>query len=458
MPTRPETPAPAEPQAILQARQAIENAPHDAEAWHKLGWEHEARGQLEEAVTCYRRAVQLKPLADGSFNNLGNCLNALGRLDEAYAAWRTAIRLAPSCSTYYRNLVQSKALAADDPCFESLEAQIRQAARLPPNAQADLFFAYGQTLAEHGEHEFGFTQIQRANAVYRTTVNYDETTVLGVSAQLPRLFTPDVMREKRGLGDPSAMPVFVIGMPRSGTSLVEQILASHPQIWGVGERTDFDNALAWLLTTSRAQPTGAFSLEGLSEATPAQLRGLGANYLQRLAGTVPVRDEAPFERVVNKYQYNFIHAGLIHLAMPNARIIHVRRSPLETCLSIYSRWFHDVPFGYDLGELGRYYRAYDALMAHWRAVLPEGVMLELSYEELVADTEGEARRLLAHCGMEWDARCLEFYRTERAVTTASAAQVRKPIYRTSMRRWRPDLRVLRPLLEGLGPELAAKVQ
>ncbi|MFP6557527.1 sulfotransferase [Paraburkholderia sp. B3] len=454
----PENPAPVQAQAILQAKQAIANAPHDAEAWHKLGWEHEARGELEEAVTCYSRAVQFKPLADGSYNNLGNCLNALGHFDEAYAAWRTAIQLAPGCSMYYRNLVQSKALAPDDPCFESLEAQIRQAARLPASAQADLFFAYGQTLAEQGEHEFGFAQILRANAVYRPTFTYDENTVLSVSAQLPKLFTRDVMREKRGLGDPSEIPVFVIGMPRSGSTLVEQILASHPQIGGVGERTDFDNALSWLLSTSRAQPTGAFSLDKLSEATPAQLHGLGSNYLQRLAQAVHASGEAGPARVVNKYQYNFIHAGLIHLALPNARIIHVRRSPLDTCLSIYSRWFHDVPFGYDLGELGRYYRAYDTLMAHWRTVLPEDVMLEVSYEELVADTEGEARRLLAHCGMEWDARCLEFYRTKRSVTTASAAQVRKPIYRTSIRRWRPDLRVLRPLLEGLGPELAATVQ
>jgi tetratricopeptide (TPR) repeat protein len=452
---KPENQAPVQPQANMQA---IANAPQDAEGWHKLGWQHEASGELEDAVICYRQAVQLKPLADGSYNNLGNCLNALGRFDEAYAAWRTAIKLAPGCAMYYRNLVQSKALAPDDPCFESLETQIRQAARLPASAQADLFFAYGQTLAEQGEHEFAFTQILRANAVYRPTFTYDENAVLGVSAQLPKLFTPEVMRKKQGLGDPSEVPVFVIGMPRSGSTLVEQILSSHPQICGVGERTDFDNALSWLLSTSRTQPEGPFSLAKLAEATPAQLQGLGANYLQRLAQPVQASGAAAPARVVNKYQYNFIHAGLIHLALPNARIIHVHRSPLETCLSIYSRWFNDVPFGYDLGELGRYYRAYDALMAHWRAALPEGVMLEVSYEDLVADTEGEARRLLAHCGVEWDARCLEFYRTKRSVTTASAAQVRKPIYRTSVRRWRPDLRVLRPLLEGLGPELAATVQ
>lgn len=448
----------AQAAAIAEARQALAQTPRDPDAWHRLGWAHESRGELEEAVDSYRRAVQFNPDADGSHNNIGNCLNALGRFEEAYAAWRAAIRIAPGCTMYYRNLVQSSPLAPDDPCFVSLENQIAEAGKLPPNAQADLFFAYGQALAGQGEHERAFAQIVRANALYRRCITYKEDEMLGVSTHIPKLFTQALLRERRGSGDPSESPVFVVGMPRSGTSLVEQILASHPQIGGAGERTDFSEALARSFSGGDTNRADALSLEQLSEATPEQFRALGAEYLRRMARTGRPKVAGPDSRLVDKYPYNFIHIGFIHLALPNARIIHVRRSPVDTCLSIYSRWFRNVPFGYDLGELGRYYRAYNALMAHWRAVLPEGVLLEIAYEDLVDDLEGEARRLLSHCAVGWDERCLEFHRTERTVTTASAAQVRQPLYRTSVRRWRPDAQMLRPLLDGLGPELSATVQ
>ena len=161
-----------------------------------------------------------------------------------------------------------------------------------------------------------------------------------------------------------------------------------------------------------------------------------------------------YARFTDKYPFNFINVGLIHLALPNARFIHSSRSPLQTCLSIFSRIFHDVPFSYDLGELGRYYRAYDALMAHWQRVLPEGTMIEVKYEELIDDFEGNVRRLLAHCGLDWDERCLAFHETTRQVNTASAAQVRRPLYRTSLQRWQPQQALLQPLFDGLGPELA----
>jgi hypothetical protein len=159
---------------------------------------------------------------------------------------------------------------------------------------------------------------------------------------------------------------------------------------------------------------------------------------------------AAAERVIDKMPANFRFVGPIHLSLPDARIIHVRRDPVDTCLSRFSILFAgDQPFAYELGELGRYYRAYEALMEHWRAVIPQGVMLEVQYEELVADTEGEARRIIAHCGLEWDARCLAFHQTERPVRTASALQVRRPIYTSSIGRWRPDQDVLQPLLTAL---------
>lgn len=437
---------------LQRARQALADAPQDAGAWHRLGRAHELRGELEEAVGSYRRAVQFEPGADGSYNNLAICLNALGQFEKARAAWRAAIRLAPDCAAYYRNLAQCEPLSGDDACFESLETQIGHAHARPAAEQADLFFAYGQSLSAQGDPARGFVQLSKANALYRTCVSYDEAAALGACAERATRFTPALLRDKGDAGDPSALPVLVLGMPRSGSTLVEQILASHPQIAGVGERQHFEEALAQALRGQAPGDVDALRLNRIAEVSPGPLRALGRDYLQRLRRSTG--DDA-CARIVDKYPYNFVHVGLIHLALPNARIIHVHRSPLETCLSIYSRWFRDVPFGYDLGELGRYYRAYDALMAHWRDALPAGVLLDVAYEDLVNDLEGEARRMIAHCGLEWDARCLAFHETERAVATASARQVRQPLYRTSLRRWRPTAQTLQPLLDGLGPRLAA---
>jgi hypothetical protein len=272
---------------------------------------------------------------------------------------------------------------------------------------------------------------------------------------LPEFLSAEVLAAKRGLGDPSAAPIFIIGMPRSGSTLIEQILASHPQVFGAGERSEFGEALVNCIGRDAGDPL-RIDIDALQNLSATQLRPLGADYLRRMHTALPeLRAATPgYARFTDKYPFNFVNVGLIHLALPNARFVHSSRSPLQTCLSIFSRIFHDVPFGYDLGELGRYYRAYDALMAHWQQVLPEGTMIEIKYEELVEDFEVNVRRLLAHCGLEWDERCLSFHQTVRRVSTASAAQVRRPLYKTSVQRWQPQPALLRPLLDGLGPELA----
>ena len=190
-------------------------------------------------------------------------------------------------------------------------------------------------------------------------------------------------------------------------------------------------------------------LEAITSISADGLAQLGADYLRRLenaaGGTGAYR-----QRITDKYPFNFLQLGLIHMALPNARFIHSCRGPVETCLSCFSRLFDDVPFSYDLGELGRYYRAYQALMEHWHHVLPAGVMIDVRYEDLVANFEGETRRMLAHCGLEWHEACRSFHETTRVVVTESAAQVRRPIYRTSVERWRPAPELLQPLLDGLG--------
>jgi hypothetical protein len=237
--------------------------------------------------------------------------------------------------------------------------------------------------------------------------------------------------------------VFIVGMPRSGTTLIEQIIASHPNAVGAGELFDLDNIVQSLARTNE----GLCFPEIVRTMSGSELCQIGARYVTGINALAPAA-----ERVADKMPWNFHFAGLIHLAMPNARIIHARRDPVDTCLSCFSIHFDgdNNRYTYDLGELGRFYRAYESLMAHWRAVLPAGVMIEVQYEEVVIDLENQARRIIAHCGLAWDDACLAFHKTRRPVRTSSVAQVRQPIYRSSIGRWRPYKDHLHPLLLELG--------
>jgi hypothetical protein len=267
--------------------------------------------------------------------------------------------------------------------------------------------------------------------------------VLSALARTRDVYSRERMGRYGGHGDPSPVPVFVFGMPRSGTTLVEQILASHPQVFGAGETDDFARSAAGL---GERTDNLALTPEAVSSIPGERLRDLGARYVERVARTAPAA-----ARITDKTLENFRFVGLIHLALPNAKIIHVRRHPLDTCLSCFSKLFQGhLPYTYDLAELGRYYRLYEGLMAHWRRVTPPGVMLEVRYEDVVADLEGQARRILAHCGLDWDARCLDFHLTQRSVRTASATQVRQPIYDHSIGRWRAYASFLEPLIVELG--------
>jgi hypothetical protein len=277
------------------------------------------------------------------------------------------------------------------------------------------------------------------NAANRRTFAYDEAATLGQIEAIKRVFTKEfINRHKRGYRLAEG-PIFILGMMRSGSTLVEQILASHPDVFGAGELTLFRQALNGQ-TKHGAYPDAAANL------SPGAIDAIGAAYEARLG-----REAPSFRRITDKYLHNFLYCGLIALALPHARIIHTVRDPLDTCLSIYSKLFtgHHA-YAYDLAELGRYHRAYRSLMEHWRQVLPEGMMIDLRYEELVGDLEGQARRLLDHCDLPWNDACLSFHSTDRAVRTASATQVRQPIYKSSVGRWKPAPQLLQPLVEALG--------
>ena len=397
----------------------------------------------QDAAACLERALAIDPNHADTQREWGALLRTLGRFDEARRAIETAVALEPGRIEHHYALSAVKRFSPDDPQLEAMEALARAPDVYTEERRAQLHFALGKAYADIGERTRSFEHLLEANALKRRITAYDEAATLDWFYRVPRRFTPAAMARLSGAGAPSRAPIFIVGMPRSGTTLVEQILASHPAVFGAGEIEAFRRTLAAL-----TDPDGAPLVfpELIDVITSEQVRALGTTYLSHLEALAPGAS-----RVTDKLPLNFSCAGLIHLALPGARIIHVRRNPIDTCLSCFSLEFAGhQPFTYELGELARYYRAYEAVMAHWRAVLPDGVMLEVRYEDVVDDLEREARRLIAHCGLDWDPACLEFHRIERPVRTASVDQVRRPIYRTSVARWRPYAHLLTPLFDALG--------
>jgi tetratricopeptide (TPR) repeat protein len=431
--------------AVDLIRKAIAISPREASLRSNLGNVLLQRGRLDEAVAYYRKAIELKPDLAEAHNGLGNALRELGQLDEAQRAYQRALELAPRTGLYYRYLFYTRRVVAGDLGLAAAEKLAEDMTSLPIEDQRELHFALGKAYEDLDQRERSFRHFLEGNALKRREFVYSEPETLGFLNRIRTVFTADLMHSKRDLGNPSTVPIFIVGMPRSGTTLVEQILASHPKIFGAGELEEFRKAVHSLRVSN-----GALSFpEGVPALSAQQLRQLGTSYLDAVGSTA-----SRAERVTDKLPENLSYVGLIHLALPNARIIHMRRDPVDTCLSCFSQLFDgDQPYCYDLGELGRYYRAYETLMEHWRQVLPAGVMLEVQYEEVVADIEGQARRMIAYCGLEWDDACLAFYETQRPIRTASATQVRQPIYRTSIGRWKPYQHLLQPLIKELGIEL-----
>jgi len=426
-------------EAIAHYRCALDVKPDYAEAHRNLGNALLALDRNEEAIAHYEQSLITAPAQAEVYHNMGAAHHVLGRFEDAYRAYEQALALAPRRAAILLNLADLKAFTAEsDLRLLALEALAAPGISLDADDEIAMHFALGKAFTDLDQHERAFRHWATGNALKRRRVIYDEADTLRTFARIRAVFDGALLAKPGG--DPSEQPIFVVGMPRSGTTLIEQILASHANVFGAGEREDIQ-----ALVSTLAGPKAAHFPEAVLTLSPDERRRLGARYLQAIRAAAP-----KVGRIVDKMPMNFLYLGLIHLLLPRARIIHVHRDPVDTCCSCFSLLFTgNLAFTYELGELGRYYRAYEALMAHWRSILPKGVMLELAYEDVVDDLEGQTRAILAHCGLEWDPACLAFHQTQRTVRTASVAQVRRPIYRSSVgrsRRYRP---LIGPLLEAL---------
>jgi tetratricopeptide (TPR) repeat protein len=408
-------------EAVASYGHALATKPDYAEAHHNRGIALRLLGRATEAEESCRQALALNPALAAAWAVLGDIRADQGDFGEAEALFRRAVTLDPDLAEGWAGLAQLRKMTPDD--AEWRDAALRLASRnLSPRKEGLLRYALGKFFDDVGEFDQAFAHYRRANELgklQRVPHNRGE-----VTRSIDRMLTGyDRVRlaQTRAFGVNSSLPVFVVGMPRSGTSLAEQILASHPAVFGAGELT-FWNSI------------GASGPPFLGEGTvgAAALHAAAEDYLRLLRTR-----SAQAQRIIDKMPANFLQLGLIHAALPGARIIHLQRDPIDTCLSIYFQDFSAaLSYANDLGDLAHYYAEYLRLMQHWRSVLPGEAMLDVPYESLVEDPEAWSRKMLAFIDLPWDPRCLEFYRTERSVLTASKWQVRQKISSSSIGRWR----------------------
>lgn len=424
-------------------QRAVEINPDYAEAHHNLANELQSAGLPKAAESHYRLALRSNPNYVKAHCGLGNLLAMLGRLDQAERAYRDAIDLQPDRAEAHRYLAWIKTFHEADADLERIENLLCKSG-LSDGDRAQLHYAAGKGYQDIGDNPGrAFSHFLAGAALRRRTMSYDVAADEKLFKEIVRACsTPGVLRTATA-SRREITPVLIVGMPRSGTTLVEQIVAAHTNVYAGGESDALNKAVA---ETSNehgcAYPCWVQQLSG------SDLAGLATAYMHafetRLDGAAWFTDKTPD---------NFRYLGIAATALPHARIIHVKRSPLDTCVSCFTQYFSSsVPYSYDLNELGRYYRAYHGLMDHWREALPEGVMLEVEYEALTRETERQAMRIIAHCGLTWQDSCLHFQQTERLIATASVVQARQPVSRRSVDRWRKYESYLEPLRLELGSQ------
>lgn len=426
-------------EAVASARKALTFAPDIANTHKILGKALQALGQYDEAEQAYTRAAELPgTVAEEALVARAVLLMEIGDKAGATAGFELALQRFPGASRVVAARCDNKFYRQNDPDIAIMEGALMSEPALPLNEQMALHFSLGKAYLDIKDSDRAFFHLNKGNAYKRASFSYDAARTGGWMRAIAAVFTPALMEQFRDAEVVSERPVFIVGMPRSGTTLIEQILASHPDVYGAGELRALDKAVV---------RKGRFP-DDVTRWQAADFAQTGADYLEQVNHLAP---EAL--RVVDKLPGNFLYAGLIPLLLPGARIIHCRRNPVDTCLSCYSKHFSgEQLFAYRLDELGQFYRDYEQLMAHFRELLPPECFIEVDYEAVVDDLEGQAQRLIDFIGLPWNDACLAFHETRRIVRTASVSQVRQPIYTTSKGRWHEHAAHLGPLLEALGME------
>ena len=428
-------------EAEASAKRALEIAPDRAESYCLLGNLYTEKGFPELAEEAFEKARSLDNSLPGIYLGTGQLLMQQGKLDESEQSFLKAIELDPESIAGRLSLAQLKKTEEGDANMKALLDDAKQIDTMPEPKAMSLHFALGKVYEDTKQYDLAFPHFLEACRLKRKRFNYsveeNDQSVINIA----NFYNPEYLESMKGAGDKSDTPIFVLGMPRSGTTLTETIIASHPDVHGAGELPDLLGlANHPFEACTERYPAG---LQGLS---PDDITALGARYVKGLK-----ERNHDAKHITDKMPANFFGVGFIHTILPNAKIVHINRNPIDTCLSCFTRMFNSGQYHtYNLTELGLYYRNYHKLMEHWRKALPAGSFLDLQYEELVTDKENQTRKLIEFCGLEWDDACLESHKNTRSIRTASVTQVRQPVYTSSIERWKRYDTFLEPLIKALG--------
>jgi tetratricopeptide (TPR) repeat protein len=398
------------------------------------------------ALSIFEKILESYPRQAAAQLSYGHTLKTVGRVEESISAYRKAIEISPTIGEAYWSLANLKTFRFADEDIAAMRAAITLEGG-DADDQSHIAFALGKALEDRREYNESFKYYKRGNAIRRIEHIFDPKKNMFNSVRQIHTCTAGFFEQRAGQGCQAPDPIFIVGLPRAGSTLLEQILASHSSVEGTAELPDIIAISRELGGRKKDNPATLYP-EILAELSPQKLQKLGEDYLE---STRIQRSDTPF--FIDKMPNNFLHIGLIHLILPRAKIIDARRHPMAGCFAGYKQLFaKGQTFTYDLTDVGHYYRNYVKVMDHWDEVLP-GRVLRVQYEDMVADSDTQIRRVLEHCELPFEEQCLRFYETDRAIRTPSAEQVRQPIFQEGLEQWRHYETHLNPLKKALGPLL-----
>lgn len=424
--------------AINCFNQALRCNPTDKNTYLELGKAQNLKGDLDQAVSAFRKALAIDPGNVKCYIQLAHAYSDHGEIDEAISACRKAIEIVPGHAQAYWLLAMSRKFTEYDDDLKTMELLLSKKG-VSDRDQSRLAFGLGKAYEDLGDFDKSMEYVIKGTGLRRKSYDYSISESQQQFDRIKEVFSAEFLGSHGDCGSADNTPIFILGMPRSGTSLVEQILASHPDVFGAGEISDLGLILTSIKTSDEERKSGLTPI-AIRDLEADDFADMGADYIKRIR-----EHSASVKFITDKMPHNFLYIGFIRAILPNARIIHCTRHPMDNCLSIFKKPLSDGHwYANNMSELGQYYRMYQELMDYWKDNLP-GVIYDQSYEELVTSQTEQVSKLLQHCGLDWDDACLDFHKTRRKIGTASNAQVRLPIYQDSVELWKRYEEQLQPL-------------
>ena len=408
-------------------KSAIEIKHDFVEAYNNLGIAYKNIGKVNEAIESYHKAIMFKPNFAEAYNNLGLIMMDQNNIVEAKSNFRNALKFKPDLAFAHRHLSIITKYSHNNPHISEME-KILSNTKTNDNQKMHIAFGLGKAFEDTKNYESAFKYFKLANLLRRKSLKYNIKNDVIFFKNLKKGFNKKLFTKFKNTGNPNKTPIFIVGMFRSGTTLIEQILSSHSKVYGGGESKVLFQAISNFLKFDLKSSL----LKNLNDYKPSIFENIGKLYI-----SVAKKFQPNFEHITDKQPLNFRWIGFIKLALPNAKIIHCIRNPIDNCLSIYKNYFDfdDNPYAYDLAELAQHYNLYTDLMRFWHSILP-GFIYDVSYEELIKNQKDQTKKLLNYCNLNWEENCMNFFENKRNVNTASVMQVRKPLYKDSINSWK----------------------